>query len=259
MSVTWLDGRLVAAPVVGADDPGLLLGQGVFTTALGRLTAGAPQVRALDRHLARIQRDAAALELPPVDPGDVRAGLRAVLMAHAWPGPVRLRVTCTGGGALLVSGQDYARPGGPVRVRTASWTAPDHPLVAHKTTSWALGTYGHRVAAAQGASSLLLLTADGCPAEAVSSSVVLVVDGAAVTPDRPVLAGTTVAVLVEAGLVRQRAVTAAELASSEAMVLLSALRGVEPVDELDGLPLAPPDDEWTLAARQTLESTWDQP
>ena len=63
MTVTWwIDGRLVPADQAGvpADDHGLVVGDGVFETL--RVRSGAPF--AIRRHLARLRRSAAGLDLP---------------------------------------------------------------------------------------------------------------------------------------------------------------------------------------------------
>ncbi|MCR8672018.1 aminotransferase class IV [Agrococcus sp. HG114] len=80
-----LDGTLadVAAPLIRADDLGVVRGDGVFDATLARRTAdGAVEVRDREAHLERLARSAAILQLPEPD----RAGFgRAIdALVAAW-------------------------------------------------------------------------------------------------------------------------------------------------------------------------------
>ena len=66
---TWVNGHLLTdpeAPVVGARDHGLTVGDGVFEVL--KVVHG--QTFALDLHLARLARSAEGLGLPAVDDAD---------------------------------------------------------------------------------------------------------------------------------------------------------------------------------------------
>ena len=92
---TWLNGDLLTdpgAPVVGATDHGLTVGDGVFEVL--KVVDGRPL--ALELHLARMARSAAGLGLPELDADAVRRGIAAVVGAE----PLslgRVRATWTGG------------------------------------------------------------------------------------------------------------------------------------------------------------------
>ena len=97
-----------AAPLLRADDPGVLRGESVFETL--RIAGGQPAF--LGRHLARLQRSADRLELA------LPAGWEALsaVAADAWGEPDGvLRLVCSRGGAAfaLVTGvpeETVARP-----------------------------------------------------------------------------------------------------------------------------------------------------
>ncbi len=104
---TWVNGRLLSdpeAPVVGASDHGLTVGDGVFEVL--KVVDG--QTFALDQHLARLVRSAEGLGLPTVDVDGGpsrrrgRPGRRVLTLG-------RVRITWTGGPSPL--GSD--RGGGP--------------------------------------------------------------------------------------------------------------------------------------------------
>jgi branched-chain amino acid aminotransferase len=107
-ALVWADGRVLPAdrPVLRADDHGVVVGDGVFETV--KVVDGRPF--ALSRHLARLERSAAGLDLP-VDRNAVRTAI-SDLLAAADPPPVRarLRITLTGGPAPLASDRGDAPP-----------------------------------------------------------------------------------------------------------------------------------------------------
>lgn len=97
----WLDDRLVAPEelVVRADDPGLLIADGLFETMLVR----EGRVPLLADHLGRFERSRRALALPP--PPTPPAEAIASVLAHNGPlaGEHVLRLTFTARPTLLVT------------------------------------------------------------------------------------------------------------------------------------------------------------
>src|SRR5690348_3497104 len=92
---TWVNGDLLTdpdAPVVGARDHGLTVGDGVFEVL--KVVDGRPF--AVDLHLARLTRSALGLGLPEPDHDEVRRGMEAVLGEEALA-LGRVRITWTGG------------------------------------------------------------------------------------------------------------------------------------------------------------------
>ena len=79
-------------------DHGLVVGDGVFEAL--KVTPAGPF--AVQRHLNRLSRSAAALNLPAPDHGLIREGIAAVL--DGWPEPEgKIRITYTGGEGPLGS------------------------------------------------------------------------------------------------------------------------------------------------------------
>lgn len=256
-------------PLVRADDLGVLRGEAVFETV--RVAAGRPAY--LAEHLARLAGSAARLDLP-LPPGWPE--LVAHVLAEA-PAPLRadgvLRLVCTRGApgrppvayALLtpvpaetVRGREQGVRVVTVTLGVAAGARAAAPwlLGGVKCTSYAVNMATLRHAAAQGCDDAIWVSSDGQVLEAPTSSVAWVSGGTLVTPPADevgVLAGTTVAAAL--GLLATpyevRPGTAAELAAADEVMLLSSIRGVAPVVELDGRPL--PVGPVTAALRQAVE------
>ncbi|MHB2024741.1 MAG: aminotransferase class IV, partial [Mycobacteriales bacterium] len=106
--ITWCNGLFFDAetPVLHSDDHGFVVGDGVFETVAVR--EGRPF--ALRRHLERLARSAAGLEIP-ADLDQVRDAVVQVLAADRAPaGRSRLRITLTGGRAPLSSERGQGPP-----------------------------------------------------------------------------------------------------------------------------------------------------
>ena len=107
----WVDGAVVEADQarVSVFDHGLTVGDGVFETA--KVVDGVPF--ALTRHLDRLASSASGLGLTPPDDGALRDAVGAALAANAdavAAGPLRLRITLTGGTSPLGSDRGQALP-----------------------------------------------------------------------------------------------------------------------------------------------------
>ena len=240
----------VGAPLLRADDPGVLRGESVFETV--RIAAGVPAF--FDRHLARLARsaDRLALELP--------AGWEplAALAVQAWGRPDGvLRLVCSRGGtayalvtpvpAETVRGREQGVRaltlplGVPAALRQqAPWL-----LGGVKSTSYAVNMAALRQAQAGGAEDVVFVSSDGEVLEAPTSTAAWVAAGTLVTPppdEVGVLAGTTMEVVLELcaelGVPSQvRRGTVAELLEADEVLLTSSVRGVAPVTALDGREL----------------------
>jgi 4-amino-4-deoxychorismate lyase len=117
--------------------------------------------------------------------------------------------------------------------RSAPWL-----LGGVKSTSYAGAMASLRVAAERDASDAIYVSGDGEVLEAPTANVVAVRHGQAVTPPEDevgILAGTTVGFFGAA--VARRRLPVDELRSSAEILLLSSVRGVVPVLELDGRPV----------------------
>ncbi|MFE1602945.1 aminotransferase class IV [Methylobacterium sp. ID0610] len=245
----WLDGRRVEGSVAPFDlaDRGLLLGDGVFDTALvlnGRVVFEAA-------HVARLVGAAAALGFP-LDPGAVTTAMRAMAEGQA---RAALRTTATRG-----SGPRGLRPPAQPRPTLLATAAPLNPGPAfaplalhltairrndtspasrHKTLGYLDAVLAAEEAARAGCDEALFLNTSGRVACAGTGNLFAVIDGGLVTPPLAdgVLAGIVRAwILAQAsglGLaVAERSLDPGELMHAEALVLTNSLRLIAPVRAL---------------------------
>jgi branched-subunit amino acid aminotransferase/4-amino-4-deoxychorismate lyase len=199
----------------------------------------------LERHVARLARDAERLGLGPLDREAVRAELVALAAASRDDGrdrKLRLAVEPGADGAAKFAGSAAS-----LEDDAAAWRAITalHPgaslLSAVKTTDRAPFEAALAAARAAGADEALLCDAAGFLVEGARTSVVAVLaDGSLVTPPlaRGAQAGVaraialeSIAELAERDLARARITTAREL------VALNAVRGARAIVALDGAPI----------------------
>jgi 4-amino-4-deoxychorismate lyase len=245
-----------STPVLRADDLGVLRGESVFETM--RIAGG--KVRYVDAHLRRLARSADRMAIPL--PAGIEGLVEAVDTAYEQDDGV-LRVVCSKGvpgEAPVAFALAYPIPpetvqsrNNGVRVITLSLgvsaavraTAP-WLLGGVKATSYAINMASQRYAQEQGADDAIWVSSDGEVLEAPTSSVAWVTDGTLVTPpaaDVAILPGTTLDValtLLTTPYVVRRG-TVDELRQADEVLLLSSVRGIAPVIELDGkqLPVGP--------------------
>lgn len=245
-------------PIVHADDPGLLRGDGVFEAWL--LTAGRPVL--LAAHLSRLYRSALRLDLALPEVGALRTFVLDV--AATWPPDIDAvqRLVCTRGragtgrptifttvapvppwtsvnrrhGVRLVTGT----VGFPVRERAnAPWL-----LGGVKSLSYAVHAASQREAANQGAQEMLWLSSDGYALECASFNLVWIRSSTMFTVPgwSGIIAGTTLGALVaqahRLGLATDEVlVTPEELVRADGVWLTGSLSGILAATELDGRPL----------------------
>lgn len=257
-SLVWRPGASRPEPqaLVPADDPGLLVGHGVFETC--KVVDGVPF--ALTRHLARLRRSAAqvAVEVPWTD-AQLRAATARALAET--PGG-RLRITVTAGAARpdLDDSADASAPDdgaggrlvvtvGPARAwpPTASvvlspWRVDEHgPLAGAKTISHLLYVSALDDARRRGADEAVLTNTTGMVCEASSANLFVVVDGRLCTPAVPTgcLPGITRDLVVElVGVDERDDLTPAQLRQASEAFLTSSTRDVQAVASVDGTALA---------------------
>ncbi len=158
---------------------------GVFETV--RAYAGVPF--RLDRHLSRLRRGCAVLDLPVPDPDRVAAAITMVLDANRLAETdARVRVTVTNdtadGPMLLVAAVPYRPPVGPITLHVASIRRdPTSPTTGIKSTDLTVSEEARSEAIRAGADDALLLTAEGFVSEASYASVFWVAGGVVFTPD----------------------------------------------------------------------------
>lgn len=258
-------------PVLFADDAGLTRGDGCFDTC--RVVHDGSSARALhlDRHLARFAHSAQVMELPAPDLDVWRDLVATSLAAWAEPGEASLKLILTRGpahrpgtptGLLLLTAVDEAaqqRARRGLRVvtldrgfrsdvfATAPWL-----LGGAKTLSYGVNVAAKREASARGADDVLFVSTDGYLLEGPTSGLVVARDRqllAVPTGATGVLESVTVATIMAAGAeagwrTGAELLRPADLAGARAAWLVSTVRGVCPVLELDGTAL-PQDPELT--------------
>jgi branched-chain amino acid aminotransferase len=250
---TWVNGHRLddpLAPALGVTDHGFTVGDGVFEAV--KVVEGEPF--ALTRHLARLERSAAALGLPAPDLGVLRGAVAEVLAPeHLSLG--RLRITYTGGAAPLGSGRGDAAPT-LVVVAAGMEAAPESTsvlrvpwprnergaLAAVKSTSYAENVVALARAAEHGASEAIFANLAGHLCEGTGSNVGYVVDGQVRTPTLDVgcLAGVTRDLLLEWADVTLVDEPVGVLDEADEIFLLSTTRDVQGVHRLDGRDLPGP-------------------
>ncbi len=233
--VVWLDGGFVdaGAATLSIDDPAVRYGEGLFET----MRADGATIPLIARHLRRLERSIAALDLAPMPALDaVRAAAEAV--AAALPaGPARIRVTVTPRPTLLVEGEPLA-PDQPGRLAVAAFRGLWHPgraIAEHKTLSFIGWRDSQRRAAAVGADTALLLDADGRLGEASTANVFCVMGGELATaPVRGILPGVIRELVLELTGAREEPLDEPVWRAADEMFLTSGVRGVAGVATCDG-------------------------
>ncbi|MCF8568919.1 aminodeoxychorismate lyase [Gordonia sp. HY002] len=245
--------RDAEAPLVYADDLGVLHGDGVFETILVR----EGRARLVDAHVARLVDGAERLDLPEPDVAKLR---RAVLVAQeAWGESIdgALRIVYTRGRESEPSAATAFVTVSPVPERAATarrdgisvtlLTRAHDPDVAApwelsgaKALSYARNTAALRHARGLGFDDAIYLSAAGSVLESPRANVVAVIDGGltATPPDDGILAGTTQAALFDAAdrhgvRVQHRRMTPDDLIRADGVWLLSALTLAARVRRID--------------------------
>jgi branched-chain amino acid aminotransferase len=261
--VAWVDGRLqpADAPALPVADRAFQLGDGVFETL--RVRRGVPIE--LQGHLRRLRAGLATLEIPLAwSDADVAAAITATVAANA-PADAAVRITVSRGApasrGLLPAGwrdvratlvvQAWPNPGVPAAllergVRAIVSTArrdPASPLAGVKTVSRAEHVWTKLEADRAGADDAISVTLDGHVAEAITSSLALVIGSDLRTPPLAtgVLAGTTRDWLLSAdgaasvGLAAgEAAFGLEELLGANEAILCSSVAGILPLVEVGG-------------------------
>jgi 4-amino-4-deoxychorismate lyase len=241
----------VTTPVLRADDLIATRGEGVFET----MRAFAGRAFLLHEHLDRMVHSAERIRLTLPDRAALEA-LAACALDGFGTGDGSLRIVVSkgpdgaGGGvafalAMPVGAASVAAREHGVRAVTLTLGTPvdvraDAPwlLGGVKSTSYAGAMAALRAAEAAGAGDAIYLSGDGEVLEAPTAGVVAVVDGTPVTPPEDavsVLPSTTTAFFGSS--ITRRRLPEAELRGASEVLLLSSVRGVVPVLELDGRPV----------------------
>jgi 4-amino-4-deoxychorismate lyase len=274
-----LDGvvRDADAPLLHADDLGVLRGDGVFETVLVR----DGKARALELHLARLRRSAEALDLPDPDLGQWRNAaetaakewgsehegvLRMVLTrgragdesaGRPFPGKLTGPAPEFTGYVLVLPVSERVAQARTEGISVITLTrgisadlAPQAPwlLLGAKTLSYATNMAALRFAARQKADDVIFTTTEHRVLEGPRSTVVIQRDRQLLTPParNGVLPGTTQrALFAEAEKAGWECIYkplfTADLITADSVWLLSSITLAARVAMLDGLKMSPPE------------------
>jgi branched-chain amino acid aminotransferase len=243
----WANGRLLDDPadaLIRANDHGLVVGDGVFE-ALRVSAAGA---FALTRHLRRLDRSAAAMNLPAPDHRQIAQAVAAVLDGRRFERG-KLRITYTGGAGPLGSQAAYGPPtlivaADPVEPSAAStsivttpWSRNEHgALTGVKSTSYAENVRALAYATQRGAGEAILLNTAGRLCEGTGTNIFVVLGETVITPplSSGPLAGITRELIIEWCDIEERDLTLDEAQAADEVFITSSLRNVQSVDRWDG-------------------------
>jgi branched-chain amino acid aminotransferase len=224
-----VDGRIVgtAEARIPAADDGLLRGDGVFEVI--RLYGGRPF--ALDEHLDRLERSAAAIELS-IDRSSFEDEI-AALLAEFGEHEAQLRLIGTRDGRRLAFTENLPAYAGAESSILATVTySPTGILDGVKSLSYAANMQATRLAVARGADEALLVRPDGIVLEGPTSTIFWVgADDVLRTPalDAGILASITRDRVVRELEVEEGSFTLEDLLGASEAFLASTVREVQAV------------------------------
>ena len=239
--------------MIGADDRGFTLGDGLFETLLA--VDGALQHP--QAHLSRLAAGCVVLGLPAPDEAQTLDLMQAALRdADLTAGRAAVRLTLTAGsGGRGLDRPQHLQPSLVAAAAPAPlWSAPAVLMTANvrrndrspaarlKTLSYLDAVFARAEAKTAGADEALMLNTGGDIACAAAANIFWVKGGEVFTPALAcgVLAGTRRARVLAAHPVHQVAEPRTTLDDADAVFLTNSLMGLRPVASLDGRAL----DDW---------------
>lgn len=258
-----LDGTLAdpEAPLLRADDLGVMRGDGIFETIL--VVDG--HARELGPHLDRLERSARLMDMHPPERTGWQRAVQAVIDAWPWrtAPEMALKLVCTRGvdggdgtptgfatGQQLSADMLRKRARGVSAVTLERGYAPDLKerapwlLLSAKTLSYAVNMAAMREADRRGADEVVFTATDGSVLEGPTSNVVLARGRTLITPppSSGILPGTTQGALFRAAEqagweTRVEPFPATELFRADGVWLASSIRLITQMHTLDGTAL----------------------
>jgi len=231
-------------------DDGLYRGDGVFEVI--RLYDGHPF--ALQEHLDRLERSAAAISLTIDRPG-LEDDLEA-LFERFGPNDAQLRIIMTRGGRRLAMTEQLPKLPATVRLATIAYS-PTLILNGVKSLSYGANMHATRIAQERGADEALLVRPDGIVLEAPTSTIFWVSpEGGLRTPaiSAGILESITRARIVDALHVEEAEFHIDDLHAAHEAFLASTVREVQPIVDVDGRSFEGPGPR-TAAAKEAFERT----
>ena len=221
-----------------------------------RLYGGEPF--ALGEHLDRLERSAAAIELP-VARAAIERELEALLAAFGTE-EAQLRILLTRGGRRILLTEALPDRGSSVRLASVSYS-PTVILTGVKSLSYGANMQATRIAQGRGADEAVLVRPDGIVLEAPTSSIFWVSPaGGLRTPaiSTGILESITRAQIIRSLHVEEGAFRVDDLLAAHEAFLASTVREVQPVAVIDGRELETPGPRTAEAAaafRRSLTQT----
>jgi branched-chain amino acid aminotransferase len=244
-----VDGAIVptAEATIPLKDDGLYRGDGVFEVI--RLYRGRPY--ALEAHMDRLERSAAALELDAQ-----RAALEpeiAALLEANGETDAQLRLLVTRGGRRIALIEPLVDHADTVSLATVTYS-PTIILTGVKSLSYAANMQSTRIAKAKGADDALLVRPDGVVLEAPTSTIFWVSGDELRTPslEAGILDSITRRVVVERLDVTEGEFARDDLLHASEAFLASTVREVQPLAAVDDKIFDP--GPVTERAREAFES-----
>jgi branched-chain amino acid aminotransferase len=195
---------------------------------------------ALREHLDRLERSAAAIELP-AQRSLIEHELEA-LLAEFGTDDGQLRLVLTRGGRRILLTERLPERGASVRLATVTYS-PSVILTGVKSTSYAANMQATRIAAGRGADEAVLVKPDGIVLEAPTSTVFWASPEAGLrTPSigSGILESITRAQIVRLLHVEEGEFPVEDLLGAREAFLASTIREVQPVAAIDDRPLQTP-------------------
>lgn len=242
----WVNGEFLPAetPVAGAQDQGLSVGLGVFTTL--SISAGKPAL--LQWHLERLRHDAQVVGLPLLDDVILENALAELVERNALSGMLaRGRITLLATlpsrpPLVVITAMPVEHRSGRLKVKTTEFRRNERsPLSGIKATAFAENMLALAQAEAAGAHEALFFNTQEQLCEGATSSVFLVKGEMLLTPSLE--SGCLPGVIRRWLLHRAPALglqacevvlSAADLAAADEVFLTNSLRGIQSVSEIDG-------------------------
>jgi branched-chain amino acid aminotransferase len=253
-----VDGRIVETPEarIPAADDGLLRGDGVFEVI--RLYRGRPF--ALGEHLDRLERSAAAIELP-IERAIFEEEISA-LLAEFGEHEAQLRLVVTRGGRRLAFTENLPPYADAESISLAAVTySPTEILNGVKSLSYGANMQASRMASARGADEAVLVRPDGIVLEAPTSTIFWVTADARLrTPslDVGILASITRARLVRELDVEEGGFPLDDLEGASEAFLASTVREVQAISAVNETDLAECPGRQTKAAAEAFSAILDR-
>ena len=231
-----VDGAIAptAETTIPLKDDGLYRGDGVFEVI--RLYGGRPY--ALDAHLDRLERSAAAIELD-AQRAAFEPEIEALLAANAGA-DAQLRLLVTRGGRRIALIEPLVEHAEAVSLATVTYT-PTIILTGVKSLSYGANMQATRTAKGKGADDALLVRPDGVVLEAPTSTIFWVSGDELRTPalEAGILDSITRRAVVEALAVAEGEYQLDDLLGAGEAFLASTVREVQPISAIDDTSFEP--------------------